>query len=84
MKRASRSGVDNHLMRVIRATGGDKLRDDARTHKTLTVAVIIREGRGGAKRLGHANIQNTVVYAALVSHSRERKAREYFLKLPRL
>jgi integrase len=34
--------------------------------------------------LGHANIQNTVIYAALVSHSREKKAREYFLKLPRL
>ena len=34
--------------------------------------------------LGHANIQNTVIYAALVSSSRETKAREYFLKLPRL
>ncbi len=34
--------------------------------------------------LGHANIQNTVIYAALVSHSREEKARKYFMKLPRL
>lgn len=34
--------------------------------------------------LGHANIQNTVIYAALVSHSREKKARQYFMKLPRL
>jgi integrase/recombinase XerD len=34
--------------------------------------------------LGHANIQNTVVYASLVSHSRETKARKYFMKLPRL
>lgn len=34
--------------------------------------------------LGHANIQNTVIYAALVSHSREEKARRYFMKLPRL
>jgi site-specific recombinase XerD len=34
--------------------------------------------------LGHANIQNTVLYAALVSHSREKKAQEYFMKLPRL
>lgn len=34
--------------------------------------------------LGHANIQNTVIYAALVSHSRETKARQYFMKLPRL
>jgi integrase/recombinase XerD len=33
--------------------------------------------------LGHANIQNTVIYASLVSHSRERKAREYFIRLPR-
>lgn len=33
--------------------------------------------------LGHANIQNTVIYATLVSHSRERKAREFFMKLPR-
>jgi type 1 fimbriae regulatory protein FimB len=32
--------------------------------------------------LGHANIQNTVIYTALVSQSRETKAREYFLKLP--
>jgi type 1 fimbriae regulatory protein FimB/type 1 fimbriae regulatory protein FimE len=34
--------------------------------------------------LGHAQIQNTVIYAALVSHSRDVKAREYFLKLPHL
>jgi len=34
--------------------------------------------------LRHANIQNTVIYAALVSHSCERKAREYFMRLPRL
>lgn len=34
--------------------------------------------------LGHANIQNTVIYAALVSHSRETKACQYFMKLPRL
>ncbi len=33
--------------------------------------------------LGHANIQNTVIYTALVSISREAKARAYFLKLPR-
>jgi type 1 fimbriae regulatory protein FimB/type 1 fimbriae regulatory protein FimE len=33
--------------------------------------------------LGHAQIQNTVIYASLVSHSRDVKAREYFLKLPR-
>jgi site-specific recombinase XerD len=34
--------------------------------------------------LGHAQIQNTVIYASLVSHSRDVKAREYFMKLPRL
>jgi type 1 fimbriae regulatory protein FimB len=34
--------------------------------------------------LGHANIQNTVIYTTLVSTSREQKARQYFLKLPRL
>ncbi len=34
--------------------------------------------------LGHSNIQNTVIYTALVSTSREQKARQYFLKLPRL
>lgn len=33
--------------------------------------------------LGHSNIQNTVIYAALVSTSREAKARQCFLKLPR-
>jgi site-specific recombinase XerD len=33
--------------------------------------------------LGHANIQNTVIYASLVSSTRERKAREHFLKLPK-
>src|SRR5947199_279962 len=33
--------------------------------------------------LGHANIQNTVIYAALVSTTREAKARQHFLKLPR-
>jgi type 1 fimbriae regulatory protein FimB len=32
--------------------------------------------------LGHSNIQNTVIYTALVSTSREAKARQYFLKLP--
>ncbi len=34
--------------------------------------------------LGHSNIQNTVIYTTLVSTSREQKARQYFLKLPRL
>jgi type 1 fimbriae regulatory protein FimB len=34
--------------------------------------------------LGHSNIQNTVIYTTLVSTSREAKARQYFLKLPRL
>lgn len=33
--------------------------------------------------LGHANIQNTVIYASLVSATRERKAREHFFKLPK-
>jgi len=33
--------------------------------------------------LGHSNIQNTVIYTVLVSASREQKARQYFLKLPR-
>lgn len=33
--------------------------------------------------LGHANIQNTIIYASLVSITRERKAREHFLKLPK-
>jgi type 1 fimbriae regulatory protein FimB len=33
--------------------------------------------------LGHANIQNTVIYTALVSTSREVKARQHFLKLPK-
>lgn len=34
--------------------------------------------------LGHSNIQNTVIYTALISTSREAKARQYFLKLPKL
>jgi site-specific recombinase XerD len=33
--------------------------------------------------LGHANIQNTVIYSHLVSSSRTEKARKHFLKLPR-
>jgi type 1 fimbriae regulatory protein FimB len=33
--------------------------------------------------LGHANIQNTVIYTALVAGSREAKARQHFLKLPK-
>ncbi len=32
--------------------------------------------------LGHANIQNTVVYTFLSSTSRQEKARQVFLKLP--
>lgn len=32
--------------------------------------------------LGHANIQNTVIYASLTSRSREEKARKLFLKMP--
>ncbi len=32
---------------------------------------------------GHANIENTVVYAQLAGGSREAKAREAFRKLPR-
>ena len=34
--------------------------------------------------LGQSNIQNTVIYTALVSTSREARARQYFLKFPRL
>ena len=34
--------------------------------------------------LGHANIQNTVIYTHLVSHTREQKARDIFMKLPKL
>jgi site-specific recombinase XerD len=33
--------------------------------------------------LGHANIQNTVIYSHLISGSRTEKARRHFLKLPR-
>jgi type 1 fimbriae regulatory protein FimB len=33
--------------------------------------------------LGHANIQNTVIYTYLTSASREEKARKLFMKLPR-
>lgn len=33
--------------------------------------------------LGHANIQNTVIYSSLVSKTREKKARHVFTKLPR-
>ena len=33
--------------------------------------------------LGHANIQNTVIYTFLASAQREQKARKVFLKLPR-
>jgi len=33
--------------------------------------------------LGHANIQNTVIYTYLTSTSREEKARKLFMKLPR-
>jgi integrase len=33
--------------------------------------------------LGHSNIQNTVIYATLVSSSRETKARKHFMKLPK-
>ncbi len=32
--------------------------------------------------LGHANVQNTVIYTSLVSSVREEKARQYFLELP--
>jgi integrase len=33
--------------------------------------------------LGHSNIQNTVIYAQLVSSSRASKARKHFIKLPK-
>ncbi len=33
--------------------------------------------------LGHANIQNTVIYTYLTSATREAKARTVFLKLPK-
>lgn len=33
--------------------------------------------------LGHANIQNTEIYAKFSAVSREKKAREHFLKMPR-
>ena len=33
--------------------------------------------------LGHVNIQNTEIYAKLSGSSREKKAREHFLKMPK-
>ncbi len=33
--------------------------------------------------LGHANIQNTVIYAQISAGNREAKAREHFLKMPK-
>ncbi len=33
--------------------------------------------------LGHANIQNTVIYTTLVSKTREKKARKHFMKMPK-
>ena len=33
--------------------------------------------------LGHSNIQNTVIYAAIVSTTRDQKARSHFMKLPK-
>jgi integrase/recombinase XerD len=33
--------------------------------------------------LGHANIQNTIIYTHLVSKVRSDKAREVFLKMPK-
>ncbi len=34
--------------------------------------------------LGHANIQNTLIYAYLTSRTRNEKARTFFLKMPRV
>jgi site-specific recombinase XerD len=34
--------------------------------------------------LGHANIQNTLIYAYLTSRTRNEKARKFFLKMPRV
>jgi type 1 fimbriae regulatory protein FimB len=33
--------------------------------------------------LGHANIQNTVIYTSLVSKTRDKKARQHFMKMPK-
>lgn len=33
--------------------------------------------------LGHANIQNTVIYTSLVSKTRDKKARKHFMKMPK-
>jgi site-specific recombinase XerD len=33
--------------------------------------------------LGHSNIQNTVIYASIVSTIRDQKARSHFMKLPK-
>lgn len=33
--------------------------------------------------LGHANIQNTVIYTSLVSKTRDQKARKHFMKMPK-
>ena len=78
------------LHKLMRKYGGEaKLPQDKRHFHVLKHSIATHLLDAGADLrfvqdwLGHANIQNTVVYAALTSTSREEKARKVFVKLPR-
>lgn len=66
-----------------------KLPDDKRHFHVLKHSIATHLLDKGAELrflqdwLGHANIQNTVIYAQISSVNREAKAREHFLKMPK-
>jgi site-specific recombinase XerD len=86
------SPISRSMLDVLIKEYGEKakLPDDKRHFHVLKHSIATHLLEKGAELrflqdwLGHANIQNTVIYTALVSSSREKKAREYFLKMPRL
>ena len=81
----SRQRLDELMKEYGRLAGVDagKLRFHALKHLIATHLLDARaELRFVQDWLGHANIQNTVVYTFLSSTSRQEKARQVFLKLP--
>lgn len=76
---------------LMKAYGADaKLPEDKRHFHTLKHSIATHLAAAGADPLfiqswlGHANIQNTMIYTTLISTTRDEKARSLFPKLPKL
>lgn len=84
--------ISTRMLDVLMKRYGEdaKLPEDKRHFHVLKHSIATHLVTAGADPLfiqswlGHANIQNTMIYTTLISTTRDEKARNLFLKLPKL